>query len=430
MKTTFISIVLFCAISFCAYSQLPTNGLVGHWPFNGNASDTIGHNDGIVNGATLCKDRFGIPNRAYYFDGINDNISLLFNNSININTNSTIMVWFKANQTLNSYAKLLCVPYSLTTWGDPYHYLAFSGTAFNYANFDPTNGMCETGAFTEYGDTVWNLLTFTYDNGDINVYINNVLKKTLTCTNTLLPSGKTMSIGSRSTNPANDGEYFTGIIDDISFYNRVLTQDELTNYYNKAKCIKSNTDKISTYYVPDSNFKKTNSQIHLDSTVTKLTNTCCDSIINYYSKFEYRESYHTDTLIVKDTITITDTLVIKDTITVIDTMVVKKYVTVTDTLVIDITTTGLNQHKNSNSIKVYPNPTNDVIHINTGTQYQQISNYTVKIINQTGGIIFESKISKSMFDINLKDFGKTGLYYIQIIDNLGNITDTRKIILK
>ena len=35
------------------------NGLVGYWPFNGNANDESGNgNDGTVNGVTLTNDRF------------------------------------------------------------------------------------------------------------------------------------------------------------------------------------------------------------------------------------------------------------------------------------------------------------------------------------------------------------------------------------
>ncbi len=41
-------------------SYVPTNGLVGYWPFNGNANDESGSgNNGTVNGATLTTDRFG-----------------------------------------------------------------------------------------------------------------------------------------------------------------------------------------------------------------------------------------------------------------------------------------------------------------------------------------------------------------------------------
>ena len=53
-------------------SYLPTNGLVGWWPFNGNAQDESGNgNHGTVNGATLTSDRSGNLNKAFSLDGIN-----------------------------------------------------------------------------------------------------------------------------------------------------------------------------------------------------------------------------------------------------------------------------------------------------------------------------------------------------------------------
>ena len=86
MKTTktknlLLGIVIGIGTSFATVAQnvpnyVPTNGLVGWWPFNGNANDESGNNNnGTVNGATLTSDRFGNANKAYSFDGVNDFIS-------------------------------------------------------------------------------------------------------------------------------------------------------------------------------------------------------------------------------------------------------------------------------------------------------------------------------------------------------------------
>ena len=74
-------------------SYVPTNGLVGWWPFNGNANDESGNgNHGTVNGAMLTSDRNGEGNKAYSFDGINDNIGL--GNFFNY-TSFSISMWIK-----------------------------------------------------------------------------------------------------------------------------------------------------------------------------------------------------------------------------------------------------------------------------------------------------------------------------------------------
>ena len=56
-------------------NYVPTNGLVGWWPFNGNANDESGNgNNGTVNGATLANDRFGNPSQALNLSGNNQHI--------------------------------------------------------------------------------------------------------------------------------------------------------------------------------------------------------------------------------------------------------------------------------------------------------------------------------------------------------------------
>jgi hypothetical protein len=54
----------------CLPAYVPTKGLVGWWPFCGNANDESGKgNNGNVIGATLTSDRFGVTNKAYQFNG-------------------------------------------------------------------------------------------------------------------------------------------------------------------------------------------------------------------------------------------------------------------------------------------------------------------------------------------------------------------------
>jgi len=78
-------------------NYVPANGLVGWWPFNGNANDESGNgNNGTVNGATLTSDRFGNSNMAYSFDGMNDNIEIIDNPSFSffLNSSYSVNIWF------------------------------------------------------------------------------------------------------------------------------------------------------------------------------------------------------------------------------------------------------------------------------------------------------------------------------------------------
>jgi len=74
-------------------SYVPADGLVGYWPFSGNANDLSPNtNNGTVNGATLTTDRFGNADSAYNFDGTSNFISIEDNNSLDLSNQYTISV--------------------------------------------------------------------------------------------------------------------------------------------------------------------------------------------------------------------------------------------------------------------------------------------------------------------------------------------------
>jgi len=85
---------------------------------------------------------------------------------------------------------------------------------------------------------------------------------------------------------------------------------------------------------------------------------------------------------------------------------------------------------NENKLAVYPNPVRDVIHINTGNNYEQMTDYTIKIINTTGIVIFESRVNGPLLNIDVSDSDETGLHLLQLIDNTSQRVDIRKIILE
>ncbi|MFM7758107.1 MAG: hypothetical protein ACKO6J_04150, partial [Crocinitomicaceae bacterium] len=100
-RSLLLSVVAAFGFTIASWAQVPnyvpTNGLVGWWPFNGNANDESGNgNNGTVNGATLTTDRFVNINAAYNFNGTSDFISVMDNSSLDLLTNQyTLSVWFK-----------------------------------------------------------------------------------------------------------------------------------------------------------------------------------------------------------------------------------------------------------------------------------------------------------------------------------------------
>jgi hypothetical protein len=85
---------------FCILEMLPAfaqDGLLAHYTFDGTASDITGNgNDGVVQGATPCEDRFGNTDGAYRFASLSDRI-LIDQTAFDINDYDevTVSFWFK-----------------------------------------------------------------------------------------------------------------------------------------------------------------------------------------------------------------------------------------------------------------------------------------------------------------------------------------------
>ena len=142
-----------------------------------------------------------------------------------------------------------------------------------------------------------------------------------------------------------------------------------------------------------------------------------------------------DSVLVIDSISIFDTsfvtfydtnyFTIYDTITYYDSVLIS----VTDTLIINVNLSGISSPNNSNTLKIYPNPANDIVFIDNGN-FSSISNYSLKIINSLGQDVFNSFITISQFQIPITSFGGVGLYYIQLYDDTGNLIEIRKLIIQ
>jgi hypothetical protein len=73
---------------------LPTDGLIGYWPFNGNAQDQSPFaNHGKVDGATLTTDRCEKRNSAYEFNGIDNLIEVANSQSLSNAESITMSAW-------------------------------------------------------------------------------------------------------------------------------------------------------------------------------------------------------------------------------------------------------------------------------------------------------------------------------------------------
>lgn len=238
MKTTLLSLTLIFSLSVLA--QIPSAGLVGSWPFNGNANDeSINNNNGTVLGATLTTDRFGNPNSAYSFDGVDDYISLGSDPALyRYNTDFTISAWVRRTVNPPGFTQPIFTNRTSNT-GSEFFIDGASNSLAGHLGYATYNG-------STYGITRSNItvpinagyqhvvMVYSYNgsnNNSVKLYINNVLDKT---TNGLIDipiSTEATRIGWSPYFPQSD-RYFEGDIDDIFVYNRALDSAEVDTLYN------------------------------------------------------------------------------------------------------------------------------------------------------------------------------------------------------
>ena len=146
------------------------SGLVGYWPFNGNANDeSVNGNNGTVNGATLTTDRFGNGNSAYSFDGSNTYIDVSDNNSLDLTSAFTLSVWIYQTNTYFSGYRLI----------DKITAEQQDGFGFDtYGNGDGQRGrlMGQINAISNssYSLNAWHNLMVVYNIDSVIFYIDGV----------------------------------------------------------------------------------------------------------------------------------------------------------------------------------------------------------------------------------------------------------------
>lgn len=233
-KILLVVILALCApITFAQNipSYVPTDGLVGYWPFNGNANDQSGNNNnGTVNGATLTTDRFGNSNGAYSFDGQSE-ISCSFNGVPSGNVNRTLNLWIKSNN-INQVNKMLA-GYGNDNPLEMFALIMYNPSALGKVAFWARDN--DTPFSNTISLNVWTMFSVVYNNNTVLLYENGILilANDYSFIPLITPQSSIFHIG----NFNNNVKGFYGQIDDVSLWNRALTQEEITNlYYAENTC--------------------------------------------------------------------------------------------------------------------------------------------------------------------------------------------------
>lgn len=228
-----ILVLTSCFISFSLFAQIPTSGLVGYWPLNGNYNDAGPYAiHGTNTASTATTNKAGTANSAMNF--LNPGGSQPVNQYGRLPINTNLNFSAGQNFTISLLALFNAAPphaggvfdNNLNTGGPGVWFWEANGypqIQFNFGN----SSLGTTNGALSYG--TWQHISCVKQGTAISVYINGVLNATrthgsLTPTYPLGPGIGTMTFASY-TPPVYNG--LNGKLDEIRVYNRALSAAEI-----------------------------------------------------------------------------------------------------------------------------------------------------------------------------------------------------------
>ena len=255
-----ISLILFVVFGFGLLENVVADinsGLVAHYKFDGSANDsTVNGNNGTENGGvTYVAVKHG---QVANFDGNNDDVNVRHNSIFNLTTFS-ISGWINVEDT-SSNQKLFFKDQTNNFNHDFQLYINNSSLIVQLQN-----GSQQASLIAPSITEGWHHVVFT-SNGDSsnNLYMDSILKDTNSISWVL--SGNTLdwSFGSFSVEDA----YFKGQLDDVSIYNRVLSNTEIQELYQGSiSCTSTGSATVDSnldIHIPLATFENSNIWIDLE----------------------------------------------------------------------------------------------------------------------------------------------------------------------
>ena len=366
-------------------AYVPTNSLVGWWPFNGNANDlSVNANNGTVNGATLTADRFGSANKAYGFDGISANIQTSANFNIGNNPKS-ISAWVKFAD-LSDRGWMISNNTCIN--GSNYNGFGFyqEGLTQNTYFYGMTNG--DRQISFNFGTSSYNHFVAAFSQDTIKLFINGIqLTSSYNPLNTNSSNGILFGdrfSGTLSGSCGNDnttGGLFKGNLDDIGIWNRALTACEVKKLY----------------YSPSFTVSASTSSICVGQSLTLNAG----GVPNY----SWSNGANTSSTVVSPTVSTVYT-------------VTSTYTTgCSDTKTISVTVnacTSISELNKENSLSIYPNPAKESITI---TSTNALAGKFYVIHDAIGKQVAKGILSPEKTNVSLTGLS-AGLYILSVEGNL------------
>lgn len=220
MKRILFTVMAVCLSAVSVFANLDS-GLIAFYPFENNAQDESGNgHHGAVVGPTI-SDQGRDASNAYYFDGVNDYITLP-NALLSGLSQGTVAMWVKIQATATHQVPF-CVNgvdavdskwLSVSSPGIFWYFTARSKLATQNQSY-PYDGN-------------WHFIAGTWSDSEVALWLDGVK----------IGFGAPLSAGTTVTsiwlgNSVSNRSYWTkGLMDNVRFYNRPLSSQEVSALYN------------------------------------------------------------------------------------------------------------------------------------------------------------------------------------------------------
>lgn len=227
-----IYLLLSCFIGSIMISQNLDDHRLLHYNFNGNTNDDSGNNHhGVPFGVTYGLDRFGNPNAACYFNGIDNYVN--FPNITALKPNLPVSFSFWINYQSNDYSKQVVFNTSFeedrctgvwfnSSLVDNAHAINFGNGNYFYAPESRNTFLC----YKEVAVNFWrHVIVVVNSETDMKMYIGFLDNPGIYSGTggSLVYSDTPGCIGRHDRNLNGPPGYFNGLIDDFMYWDRALT---------------------------------------------------------------------------------------------------------------------------------------------------------------------------------------------------------------
>lgn len=226
----------------------PPSGLVSWWSGEDNANDIQNNNHGTLqNGATFATGKIG---QAFSFDGVDDFVVIPHSMSLNPTNALSLEAWIYINQ--YTFIPAIVSKGNVGNYFESYS-LAISddGRLLFVLNRNGTS----SGRSFVMGPIVslntWSHVASTYDGATMRVYLNGSEVGSVNHVGGIFVTPHPVVIGKNDREPNPLGyptSYLSGLIDDVSIYNRALSASEIQSIYNAGgvgKCTECTPPEVS-----------------------------------------------------------------------------------------------------------------------------------------------------------------------------------------